>query len=99
LRRTSSCDRGYCEGYWKSLIERHLSQLQWRDPANMVRPLDNMWSKQTFHVNRISRLGSRPEMLTGSWDTLELHVSRPNKKKRPKNKYDLSKNDRSTRIV
>jgi hypothetical protein len=42
----------------------------WRDSANMVAPLENMWSKQSFYVNRISRPWSRPEMLAGSWDIL-----------------------------
>lgn len=45
---------------------------EWRDPTNVVAPLDNIWSRQSFYVNRISRAWPRYEMLTDSWDTLYL---------------------------
>jgi hypothetical protein len=40
----------------------------------MVAPLEGTWSEPSFYVNRIYRPWSRPEMLTGSWDTLYLGI-------------------------
>jgi hypothetical protein len=65
LQAINDISRVFKKSYWTARFS-----VGWIDYANVVQPVESMWSKQSFSVNRLSSHSLCAEILMGGWDTL-----------------------------